>query len=314
MTCMPKAPTPSSARARTKTPPRAASISSNLLAVTSGMVSVIQACPCTSQGLSIRSGHERGGDLLGPGRAATAGDAAARARRSALGQRDRRALRHHPAGGLPAPARAQGRGARRRPRGGPPTALRRAPGGPRVARGVPRRAVARRACSASRTPSSPAMAAEPLTASVHIEATPSASSSTSPRPRRSCAGWATTRCWTPTPGGAFEVDINGVPVRGRYLEVEPPHRLLISWGHAGSERLPPGASTVEVRLSPVGGGTQVEIVHRGPPRRPGRRVRARLAALHAAARDRRRRRRSRPRSAGRASRRSARAPRRSRRA
>ncbi|HEX5299567.1 MAG TPA: SRPBCC domain-containing protein [Streptosporangiaceae bacterium] len=26
----------------------------------------------------------------------------------------------------------------------------------------------------------------------------------------------------PAPGGAFEVDINGVPVRGRYLEVDPP--------------------------------------------------------------------------------------------
>jgi uncharacterized protein YndB with AHSA1/START domain len=69
----------------------------------------------------------------------------------------------------------------------------------------------------------------------------------------------------PSSGGAFEVDINGVPVRGRYLEVEPPHRLLISWGHAGSDRLPPGASTVEVRLSPAGGGTRVEIEHRDLP-------------------------------------------------
>ena len=42
------------------------------------------------------------------------------------------------------------------------------------------------------------------------------------------------------PGGVFHLDINGVPVRGRYLELDPPHRLLISWGHAGSEVLPPG--------------------------------------------------------------------------
>ena len=42
MTCRPKAPTPSSARTRTKTPPRAASISSKCLAVTSGMTGVIQ--------------------------------------------------------------------------------------------------------------------------------------------------------------------------------------------------------------------------------------------------------------------------------
>ena len=52
----------------------------------------------------------------------------------------------------------------------------------------------------------------------------------------------------PAPGGAFEVDINGVPGRGRYLEIDPPRRLLISWGHAGSETLPPGASTVEITL------------------------------------------------------------------
>ena len=44
MTCMPKAPTPSSARARTKTPPRAASISSKCLAVTSGMAALYKHC------------------------------------------------------------------------------------------------------------------------------------------------------------------------------------------------------------------------------------------------------------------------------
>jgi len=69
----------------------------------------------------------------------------------------------------------------------------------------------------------------------------------------------------PEPGGEFTVDIRGVPVRGRYLEVEPPCRLLISWGHAGSDRLPPGASLLEVRLHPVAGGTTVTISHSGLP-------------------------------------------------
>jgi uncharacterized protein YndB with AHSA1/START domain len=67
------------------------------------------------------------------------------------------------------------------------------------------------------------------------------------------------------PGGVFQLDINGVPVRGRYLELHPPHRLLISWGHAGSERLPPGTSTVEVTLTPIPGGTRVSIEHRDLP-------------------------------------------------
>jgi uncharacterized protein YndB with AHSA1/START domain len=69
----------------------------------------------------------------------------------------------------------------------------------------------------------------------------------------------------PTPGGEFAVDIRGVPVRGRYLELDPPHRLVISWGHAGSDRLPPGMSTVEVRLTRVAGGTRVDVTHSGLP-------------------------------------------------
>lgn len=67
------------------------------------------------------------------------------------------------------------------------------------------------------------------------------------------------------PGGVFQLDINGVPVRGRYLELDPPNRLLLSWGHAGSERLPPGTSTVEVTLTPIPDGTRVSIEHRDLP-------------------------------------------------
>lgn len=67
------------------------------------------------------------------------------------------------------------------------------------------------------------------------------------------------------PSGVFHLDINGVPVRGRYLELDPPHRLLISWGHAGSDRLPPGSSTVEITLTPIPGGTRVSVEHRDLP-------------------------------------------------
>jgi uncharacterized protein YndB with AHSA1/START domain len=67
------------------------------------------------------------------------------------------------------------------------------------------------------------------------------------------------------PGGEFALDVNGAAVRGSYLEAEPPHRLMLDWGHAGSERLPPASSTVEVVLSDIGGGTLVEIRHSGLP-------------------------------------------------
>lgn len=65
----------------------------------------------------------------------------------------------------------------------------------------------------------------------------------------------------PTPGGRFAVNIAGHPVRGEYLHVEPHGRVVVSWGFAGSEDLPPGASTVEFRLTPIIGGTRVDLHH-----------------------------------------------------
>ena len=67
------------------------------------------------------------------------------------------------------------------------------------------------------------------------------------------------------PGGAFDVNITGVPVRGEYLRVDPPHRLVFTWGVAGNELLPPGSSTVEISLHPDGDDTVLELLHRGLP-------------------------------------------------
>jgi uncharacterized protein YndB with AHSA1/START domain len=69
----------------------------------------------------------------------------------------------------------------------------------------------------------------------------------------------------PTAGGAFEVDINGVPIRGSYLHVEPPRRVVVSWGVAGRADLPPGATQVEFTLTPTPVGTHLRLVHRGLP-------------------------------------------------
>lgn len=69
----------------------------------------------------------------------------------------------------------------------------------------------------------------------------------------------------PRPDGTFAVDIAGYPIRGRYLHVEPPTRVVVSWGVAGSDELPPGASTVEFTLTPTERGTRVDLVHRDLP-------------------------------------------------
>jgi uncharacterized protein YndB with AHSA1/START domain len=66
-------------------------------------------------------------------------------------------------------------------------------------------------------------------------------------------------------GGAFEVDIAGSPIRGEYLEIIRPHRVVVSWGVAGSADLPPGTSRVAFLLAPTATGTRVELVHSDLP-------------------------------------------------
>ena len=65
----------------------------------------------------------------------------------------------------------------------------------------------------------------------------------------------------PTPGGKFVVDINGVPIRGEYVVVEFPHRVVFSWGAAGSDALAPGSTTVDTQLRLDGDDTVLELAH-----------------------------------------------------
>lgn len=68
------------------------------------------------------------------------------------------------------------------------------------------------------------------------------------------------------PGGEFLLDIEGIPVRGQYVEVVRPKLVVVTWGHAGSETLPPGSTEVRFSLTPTEtGGTLVEVEHRGLP-------------------------------------------------
>jgi uncharacterized protein YndB with AHSA1/START domain len=109
------------------------------------------------------------------------------------------------------------------------------------------------------------MASEPYRHSVHIAAEPDHVFAYFTRPEKIVRWMGDYAALDPRVGGEFTLDINGVPVRGRYLELDPPRRLVVSWGHAGSETLPPGASTVEITLTPERGGTTVRVEHRGLP-------------------------------------------------
>jgi uncharacterized protein YndB with AHSA1/START domain len=69
------------------------------------------------------------------------------------------------------------------------------------------------------------------------------------------------------PGGRFWIDMNGTDVAaGQFLEIEPPTRVVFSWGwEQGGPPMAPGSSTVEVTLTPDGTDTVVHLVHRDIP-------------------------------------------------
>ena len=78
------------------------------------------------------------------------------------------------------------------------------------------------------------------------------------------------------PGGTYRVTMTGrtgTVVRGTYLEVEPPTRIVLTWGWedrpeglaAGARDVPVGASTIEMTLSPDGDDTVLHVRHAGLP-------------------------------------------------
>jgi uncharacterized protein YndB with AHSA1/START domain len=109
------------------------------------------------------------------------------------------------------------------------------------------------------------MTAEPVRASIRIDAAPERVWEFFTQPEAMIRWMGEYAALAPRPGGEFTVNIKGTPVRGHYLELDPPHRLVVSWGYAGSEELPPDASTVEVRLVRDGTGTRVHLEHRDLP-------------------------------------------------
>lgn len=69
----------------------------------------------------------------------------------------------------------------------------------------------------------------------------------------------------PRRGGGFELDLGpGVRVRGQYIEVERPKRVVFGWGFEGGVLpLAPGESRVEFTLIPDGEYTVVRLRHSG---------------------------------------------------
>jgi uncharacterized protein YndB with AHSA1/START domain len=104
---------------------------------------------------------------------------------------------------------------------------------------------------------------------VRIEAPPETVWAYWTEPGRLTRWMGRTATLDPRPGGVFRLDYgNGDVASGAYLEVEPPSRVVFTWGwEAASDEVRPGSSRVEVDLAPEDGGTatRLRLRHTGLP-------------------------------------------------
>lgn len=71
----------------------------------------------------------------------------------------------------------------------------------------------------------------------------------------------------PRPGGILRINVTGATfASGHVVEVDPPWRIVFTWGWEGADSdVPPGSSTVEITLTDEGGVTVVRLTHRDLP-------------------------------------------------
>src|SRR3954470_2963158 len=71
------------------------------------------------------------------------------------------------------------------------------------------------------------------------------------------------------PGGRYRVEvIPGNTARGEFVEIDPPHRLVYTWGWedgGSATSVPSGSSMIEFDLVPEGSATLLRFRHSGLP-------------------------------------------------
>ena len=112
--------------------------------------------------------------------------------------------------------------------------------------------------------------APPLECTVDIDAPPATVWTFWTDPARLCEWWGIEADAVAQPGGVFRVVManHEAVMRGEYVELDPPHRLVFTFGWEEampSGPVPPGSTRVEVTLEPVGTGTRLVLRHHDLP-------------------------------------------------
>ena len=103
---------------------------------------------------------------------------------------------------------------------------------------------------------------DPVEVSVHIAATPDTVFPYFTDPDRYVRWMGSRATLEPEPGGVYQVWMrDGVEACGRFVEVDPPHRLVFTWGWDHDHAVVPGSTRVEVTLEARDGGTLVVLRH-----------------------------------------------------
>jgi uncharacterized protein YndB with AHSA1/START domain len=114
---------------------------------------------------------------------------------------------------------------------------------------------------------------EPIVREMHIRATPETVFEFFTDPAKVTRWLATEATLDPRPGGICHQDHaredgsgGSYHMRGEFVEVSPPERVVFTWGFTDPDvGVPPGSSVVDVTLTPDGGGTRLRLEHRELP-------------------------------------------------
>jgi uncharacterized protein YndB with AHSA1/START domain len=113
---------------------------------------------------------------------------------------------------------------------------------------------------------------EPIVREIYIDATPEIVFEFLVDPDKVTRWLAKEATHDPRPGGVCH-QIHGhdgtderFEMRGEFVEITPPERVVFTWGWSDPElEVPPGSSRVEFTLTPKGGGTLVHLEHHDLP-------------------------------------------------